>query len=399
MRRRIRIVPAVQRLALRSARTPLARAWSPPYRAVRSLAVLSITGGRRDAAAYARASMGGRDFLPGLSDIDVAVVLPPDPAGAGVARARAQRGWQRASRVLGRFVDRPRIYEEPDLEGIAGRSALTYGLEDGTAAFFGPGFAEHRIRMLERPGMFGTADWRLLRRAPTGARRSRMTGSSQRIGAWLEKLVQWWQWAFAACVEPPDVHRAHLCLKLVAEPARIWLWLAHGERPESRGDVLERALELMPDEEDALRAALDLRAALPRSPAPPLRETLPVLARLTARIAAVLADHVGEAGATEVRLLGSDPLPPHRPWRPAPALEGGEAPAVLPLCDWRALVRPALPDDAFAPLPGDPCDPGVLAAAVKAQGSAPTRACARTACSSCPHRRSSAAACARSSAS
>ena len=127
--------------------------------------------------------------------------------------------------------------------------------------------------MLERPGMFGTADWRLLR-GPDGARRSKTTRSSGAIGAWLE-LVQWWQWAFAACVEPPDLHRAHLCLKLVAEPARIWLWLAHGERPESRGDVLERALALMPDEEDALRAALDLRAALPRSPVPPLRETLP----------------------------------------------------------------------------------------------------------------------------
>ena len=230
---RNRIVPAAQRLALRTTGTPLARIWTPAYLLVRRLALLCLSGGRRGTAQYARASMGGEDFLPGLSDIDVVVVLAPDPAGAGIARERAERRWERVRPLLGRFVDRPRIYEQPDLDGIVDRSALTYGLDDGSAAYFGPVFAEHRVRMLQRPGLDGgTADWRLLRGPDRRPAQQAIDPQERRIGAWLE-LVQWWQWAFGACAEPASPHAAHLCLKLVAEPARIWLALAHDERPRA----------------------------------------------------------------------------------------------------------------------------------------------------------------------
>ena len=221
--------------------------------------------------------------------------------------------------------------------------------------------------MLERPGLDGAgADWRLLSGPDRRPAAPAADAQERRLGAWLE-LTLWWQWAFSACIGPADAHSAHLCLKLVSEPARIWLLLAHGERPGSRRAVLQRALQLLPEEEDALRAALDLRRALPRAPAPPLEQTLPILGRLSARIAALLAAQVAEARVTEVRLVCSEPLLSHGNWRPAPALDDGVAPAVLPLCDWRALVRPGLPDDAFAPLPGDPCDPAVVAAAATAQ--------------------------------
>jgi hypothetical protein len=365
-----RFVPAVQRLALRTAGTPLARIWTPAYLAVRRLALVCLTGGSRCAAAYSRAGMAGEDFLPGLSDIDVAVVLAPDPNGPGVARANAERRWERARRalpVLGRLVDHPRIHEQPELDGIVGRSALTYGLEGGAAAYSGPAYAEDSVRMLQRPGLDGgAADWRLLhgpeRRPPAPP----IDAHERRIAAWLE-LVQWWQWAFDACAKPGP-HTAHLCLKLIAEPARIWLALAHDERPAGRGAALDRALAVLPEEEDALRAAVELRRALPRSPAPPLRETLPAFARMTSRIAGVLSDQVRDAGAVDVRLVAGEPLPPYRwPWSPAPDLEGGEAPAAVALCDWRALARPGMPDDAFALLPGDPCDPDVLGAAAVAQ--------------------------------
>ena len=49
------------------------------------------------------------------------------------------------------------------------------------------------------------------------------------LAAWLE-LVTWWRWAFTVCVDRSGPRTAHLCLKLVTEPVRIWLWLAHGER-------------------------------------------------------------------------------------------------------------------------------------------------------------------------
>jgi hypothetical protein len=351
---------------LRTARTPLRRVWRLAYRAAVWLAVAYLTAGRRRASAYARGSVGGEDFLPGLSDIDVAIVVAPHRAGEGIARDRTAERWERLRRVVpafARLLDYPRIYEEGDLPGLMGRSAPTYGLDepDGErAALFGPDAVTDRVRMLERPGLHGaTADWRLLRgpeRRPALPAPSRQ---EQRIEAWLE-LVAWWQWAFGACVEPSGAHTAHLCLKLVAEPARIWLWLAHGERPAGRVAALQRALALLPEEEDAFRGAIELHRALPGAPPAPLARALPAFVRMSARIEALIAAELQDAALTEVQLAGGDPILAHARRRAV-----GEE--VVALCDWRALVWPGLPDDVLAPHPGDPGDPVVLGATAAKQ--------------------------------
>ncbi|MGH2992434.1 MAG: hypothetical protein ACRDL1_02730, partial [Solirubrobacterales bacterium] len=47
------------------------------------------------------------------------------------------------------------------------------------------------------------------------------------------------------------------------------------------------------------------------------------------------------------------------------------APRLLPLVDWRALARPALPDEAFSPIGGSAADPALIAGAAIAGRSGP----------------------------
>ena len=312
-----------------------------------------LARGEPGASAYVRGSLGADAALPGLSDIDVAVVLAEDPDGPGIARLRARERWMRARALPATdlLLDFPIILEQRQLHDVFSSSALTV---DG-AAFYGPQFSEDRVRMLERPGLYAPdADWRLMsgpeRRPPVPAR----DAQDRRLAAWLE-LVYWWQWVAPACAAPGP-RAASLCVKLVSEPARIWLWLAQGWRGGDRADVLRRALDHLPEEETGLRLALELQRRLPRSPEPPLAQVLPVLMRLSARIAALLTEEVEGAGVTEVRLAGGadQVVVPH-------ALAGASDP--LPLCDWRSLVHPKLPDETFFLFPGDATNPESLGAA------------------------------------
>src|SRR5215211_3119715 len=368
------------RVLVRTARTPLARLWALGYLAIARIAAAYLARGEDTPSAYLRGSLKTDDFLPGLSDVDLAIVTAQDQGGPGVARARVNMRWRQLRRTLPSIeliLDYPRIHEQSDLADLANASALTYGLERAgspKAGYFGNAASPDRVRMLERPGLYEpTTDWHLLsgpdRRPPappTDLQRRRIAG-------WLE-LLHWWQWAFLVCIDPRRPRTAHLCMKLVAEPARIWLWLAHAERASGRNDALRRALRRMPEEEEALRRALALQRSLPDSPEPPLDQVMPVLVRLSARIAALIATQVEGEGATEVRLAGADPaelIRAHGPWRAIDSLEGGHDPRQLPLCDWRNLTLPDRPDRTFALLPGDPGAPAVVGAAARSRQPGP----------------------------
>lgn len=376
MTSRPRIVLAVHGVLLRTSRTPLARIWALAYRAIAWAYAAYLTRGGRSAATYVRGSLGTQDWLPGLSDVDIAVVLPQDPAGPGLARERATERWQRPRRafpLIDLLFDYPLILEERELREVAGSSALTQGLNGAgppRASYFGDGASPGRTRMLERPGLYGsTADWQLLSGTDRRPREPARDAQLRRLAAWLE-LVYWWRWAFLVCSERTGPRIASLCVRLVAEPARIWLWLAHGERAAGRADALQRALRRLPEEEVALRRALELDRSIPDSPAPPLAEVLPVLLRLSERIARVIGTEIESDGATDVRLAGADPVEltlSEGRWRPADTLAGGLEPRLLPLTDWRSLVWSLVLDESFALLPGDPADPGVLGAAAASQ--------------------------------
>jgi hypothetical protein len=375
------------RFVLRTERGPLRLLWAFAYEGITRVFTAYLRRGEPGSAAYARASMGLGSPTYGMSDIDTAIVLPSDPEGRGLARARVR---ERAARFCSRLpflcqllLDPPLVLEDTDLRAAAGAPTLTYGLggrpragEGGTeSVYFGPASDADRIRLHERPGLYGpTDDWRRLwgpeRRPAVPPRNAQL----RRVAAWLE-LQFVWRWAFHFCVEPESPRAAGLSIKLAADPARIWLWLAHGERADGAEGALARGAERLPVEEAALRRALELRSGLGRARQAPLAETLPTLVRLSSRIAALLESEVEGEGATEVRLAwdGEDELglSPTARWRhrglaaAAPGLE------LLPLADWRALVRPAAPDETFAVLPGDPGDPVLLADRARASLSGP----------------------------
>jgi hypothetical protein len=340
-----RIVRRVQPLVLATSRTPLRHLWALVYRAVAHTVGMLLTCREAGAAVYTRASLGGREFTAGLSDVDLALVLASDEQAD-----RVRRRWRRLEDALPirGLVDLPLIYGQAELAALAGRSALTY---DG-AAFGGPRATRDALRTLQRPELDGgKADtWRRLRGPDRRPPPPPYDVQERRIAAWLE-LVYWWRFAFPACAGPPAPWLASRCVKLVAEPGRIWLELEHGERVATREQALARLLLRLPEEEPALREVIALERALPRSPEPSLATVIPVLIRLSERIAAALAAQLADAPVTEV------------------ALSGDHAP--LPLADWRALVAPPAADERLLPLAGDPGDPAVLGAAVRAHPSGP----------------------------
>jgi hypothetical protein len=377
---RSKVILALHRIILRGAGRRAQKLWAWSYRLLAWAWASYLISGDRDAAGYVRGSLSGDDVLPGLSDIDVAVVLSDDPAGSGAAAVTAIGRWTRLRsklRLADLLLDYPMVFERHELAAVVNSSTFTFGL-DGPAergsAYYGERVSQDKIRVLERPGLYGTTtDWRLLRgrdrRPPEHPRDAQL----RRIAAWLE-LCSWWQWVFPACVDPAGPRTASLCVKLVAEPLRIWLWLSDGERLGRRADVLRRGLDRLPEEEAVLRRALELQQALPDSPDPPLDLVLPVLARMSSRIADLIATQVVDAGTTPVRVAGTDCaelILPRGRWHGTTALVGGEKPRLLPLCDWRSLACPLLPDECFAVLGDDPSDPAVLGVAMSSQGDGP----------------------------
>lgn len=338
---------AIQRLVLRSAATPLRRLWPPLYQVATRLGAALLARGVRGGAVYVRGGAAGGELLPGMSDVDLALVVP-----AGAERAR--RRWEALrARVPGldRVLDWPLIFDRDDLTGLAGSCALTYGLGDGCdrAAYFGERPTLDWIRILERPRLQGpTADWRLLRGPdlrPVGVHRD---AQAERLAAWLE-VHYWWRWAFLFCDQPRTPRTADLCVKLVAEPASAWLWLAHREVATGRADALARMARRLPEETAVADLALGLQRRLPWAPPAPLEQVLPALVRFTRRIDECIQGEIAGAGVTAVRLAGAAP-------------EAGR----LPLGDWPALAAPAAFAESFEPTPGDPGDPAALAAAVRA---------------------------------
>ena len=91
---RSRIVLALHRFLLRLQQTRLRSLLVSAYRVVARAGSAYLTWGERGAAVYLRGGLGTADFLPGLSDVDVAIVFADDPATPGwilVTRGRLRQ--------------------------------------------------------------------------------------------------------------------------------------------------------------------------------------------------------------------------------------------------------------------------------------------------------------------
>jgi hypothetical protein len=360
----------------RTGRGPPRLVWSLAYElCLRGVAALL----RREcgASVYLTGTFAQDQPVFGVSDVDLVVIAPATAQPPERARIRLRERWLglcRKAPVLSFVVTEVCAYDEKEFRAAASSSCLTCGLDGhspgAATSFFGPDRLTDEAGLQVRPGLWPTRAWRLVagkdvRPAPVD------DPESSRLLAWME-LQFWWRFAFDLSDEP-ETHQLHsfqipfLFVKLVAEPVRILLSFVYGERVLERKAVLERGLELFPDEEAAIRGALELLTNLHRSPSAELADFMPSLVRLSSRLADAIAGDLDDRGATQVVLLGvNDPAVPlvarARAHRPA---DSERLPRFRPLADWLARVRPRPQEEAFVVLDGDPSDWRQLAAAVR----------------------------------
>jgi hypothetical protein len=332
--------------------------WSAGYELLlRSVAVFLLRG--VSGGVYVGGTFGHGEPVYGISDVDLIVVAKGAADRADGRRAKIKQRWRRLCRrlpFLPLVISEVYVYHEAELAEATSATLLTYGLgrtpgHDSASELVDEG------TLLLRPGLWATEEWRLLSGRDVRPGKRNRDRQHERLAAWLE-LQFWWRLAFGACADPHAPHVPYLCVKLVAEPSRIWLWLTRGEQILARRAVLRRALELLPEEEEAFRAALALHDALPRSPAAPLADVIPFCLRLSARLARLLAAELADAGTSPVRLVQSTAKHPPQ--------TAGTEPQPLPLADWRALVMPRGIEEAFAVRGWDPADPVLLGEAARA---------------------------------
>jgi hypothetical protein len=212
--------------------------------------------------------------------------------------------------------------------------------------------------LLERPGLYGLHEGLRRVRGPTPPSLSQRPYSDRqavRLAAWLELSLRV-RFLFDACLNPHAPQAAMQAIGGLADPARVWLWLAYGVRTSGRREALQLGERALPHERDAFRTALGVLDRLHLGPPAPLPELLPSAIRVTRAVGELLASELEPAGSTEVALLG--------------ALEGDEG---VPLADWRALVVPRLhrrmpASERLVVVDADPGDPEAIASAARAAG-------------------------------
>jgi hypothetical protein len=335
----------------------------------------------RTAARYLRRGLSGAsvyvagtgalgELVVGLSDVDLVVVLGGPCEAVGHDRAVVLARWRRFRRflpLLARGIGIA-LYSERDLADEEGGTALTYGLassearrDDAPGGYLRPGRPVDELYRRIHPGIYGPGrTWRRVSGAPRTPVEPVGSASYRRLAAWLE-LQWWWRFSFELCTSPHRAFASYMAFKLVAEPIKIWLWLRHGERVEGRRAAIERALALMPDEEEVLRGALALHDRLPRAGEPPRMETLAWLLRIGSRIAALIETEVAAYGTTTVRLRYGDLELGREAGAAAHMLTpASETPRCIPLADWRARAMPPLADEALVVADVDAADPVAL---------------------------------------
>jgi hypothetical protein len=372
----------LQRLATRTGRGPLRPLWAAAHRVVIWSVAVWVTAGLKRYRTYLKGGFGFGEPVYGLSDVDMILVVEEDPTLPAARREQVQRRWQSLLRRLPTigelFHDGELwVYEQNDLSKLRSEAYLTFGLRAAAGGDgYAPGFLGERaphdpMALLDHPGLYGPQrDWRRLgssRRPPAPI----ADPSARAIFAWLE-LRFVWGYAFLLSADSTPLSAAYTCQKLVADSARIWLWLRFGEQTFGRDQTLARALRRLPEEEEALRGAIELGRTLPRRPEPPLAEALPFLVRTSSRIAEQLAAAAAATSSTDVNLVwdradqllvGDDAV------ARASALGAARGrKALLPLADWRARAIPGPLDAALAVLPGDPSDAVCLGALARAEG-------------------------------
>ena len=335
--------------AVRSGRGRLGPTWRLAHVAL-ARSVFAAVRPPRGSALYARGSFGEGEPVPGLSDLDLFVVAPDDDEAPGAGRRALRTRWKGiAGRLpwLARHVD-VRFAEESELAAaVASAPSIAPPADPPPVPLVAPAQLDE-VGLRTRPGPFEPAsDWRLM--AGPDRRPPPVAEAPRHAIAWLE-LNSLWRHAFRLVDDSSGSYAPHLAVKVVADAARSWLWLAHGERVPARPAALHRALELAPAEERWLLVAIEADARLGRRDPPDLAAALGGLSRFSALVADCLVDAAERAGSVTVALVGA---------------AGGGQPESHPLADWKGIALPGCLGDRFVAASGDPRDPAAIGAALR----------------------------------
>lgn len=375
-----RLAAALARLMVRTSNTPLRAVWAAAYWSVVRAAVAVLRRQYSEASIYLKGSFASREEVYGLSDVDLVVVLPARGAERGAAQLTAREKWKKTSRrfpIFGLVVQHCWFYEDDDLQESLSSTCLTHGLasnqngeSEDRAAFLGTHGLHDHMGLQTHPSLYGArSEWRPL--IGTDLLESLESDDSQnrRLAAWLN-LQYWWRFAFQACADPGRDHIPLLCVKLLAEPMRLWLWAERGDRVATREAALRRGLSELPEEREVLQIGLDLLRSLPHSPRAPLPEVIGGFLRQSERLTAHMIASADAAGYVDVKLIGSEELAATGGVADKmSALEARGWPAeLLPLADWRARAVPTVPDETIMLIRASHLDPAVLAATARTDG-------------------------------
>jgi hypothetical protein len=311
------------------------------------------------AGVYVRGGFGAGEPVLGVSDIDLVAVVAGGTDGAGDPWSRVMGRWQRLERRLPGLhrIAYLECYSEAELAKPR-RTRFTYGLDGrGPRSLF---FAERpgswsqparRSLPLLLPDLWPVDCWRFVSGQDLRPRTDAGEPTCAHLVAWVH-LQYWWRLGLRALNAPAAPWVTYASVKLVADAAKIVLWLEHGEQHLVRRESLQRALEVLPEEEAAIAFALSVLDGRPDCGAPPIELVWPSFVRVSGRIAQRLAADLAPMGATAVRLEGLAPI--------EPTDDGG----ARPLSDWTALVWPPGREESFVVGPGTPFEvPAVLSAA------------------------------------
>jgi hypothetical protein len=292
---------------------------------------------------YLRGSTAHGDALAGLSDLDLVAIAPEG------SYERTRRAWKTiCSRVPLHRLVWVAVWRAADLEAAARATAFTYEAQtDGQAP------SSAMAPALIRPDLYGAGTgWRLVSGRDVRPHAVTWDEAEREIVAWSE-LQLWWRFVFRTAFGERAVdHLNYPWLKVIAEHARILLWLDHSIVVRSRPAVLATAVRLFPDDEVLRRAWRDWDTGfVPRSL--DVSEILAWALAAVKKVADKLAEN-SDGPPMSVKLEGKDSS---QPVLSMPANDD----EVLPLADWpaRVLVRPF--EEGLVATPGDPTDLDVLA--------------------------------------
>jgi hypothetical protein len=344
----------VQRAAVRIGRGPLAAAGKAAHEILARLLAAVLSLGAGGATAYVGGSLAYGRFVLGISDVDLVIV-----AGSERAATRVRDRWQRITRPLPglrRLVHVAVATDDELTVAVSGTCRAWRGAPSRQSAiYFGPQPLRDEAGVTSTPTVGAPlAGWRRLHGAERLPLRAPWPEHERPIVAWLN-LQATWRLAIAACLEPTRPYTGLVCVKLAADPARVWLWLSRGTVVADRVEALREAADARPDLLQAAERLIELERRLSELPEPPLAEALRALVTISAWIADEVDRRTFASGGTEVRLRSGDPV-----------LPGSAPPAgAVPLADWRACVVPPFPDEALLPLAGEADDPEALAHAAR----------------------------------